>query len=59
MNRSASRIKASSITNAIAFLAVIVVNALANALPINGVTTGQLSDEIPNLFVPAGLTFSI
>lgn len=34
-------------------------NALANALPLNGVNTGQLSDEIPNLFVPTGLTFAI
>jgi hypothetical protein len=37
----------------------VTVNALANILPINGVGTGQLSDEIPNLFVPAGLTFSV
>ncbi len=41
------------------FVAVVTVNALANILPINGVNTGTLSDEIPNLFVPAGLTFSI
>lgn len=59
MNQIERRIKSSSITNTIAFIAVLAINALANALPINGVTTGQLSDEIPNLFVPAGLTFSI
>ncbi|MFA5078616.1 MAG: tryptophan-rich sensory protein, partial [Dehalococcoidia bacterium] len=35
------------------------VNYLANALPINNKTTGQLSDQYPNLFVPAGLTFAI
>lgn len=40
-------------------LAVISVNALANILPLNGVNTGVLSDALPNLFVPAGLTFSI
>jgi len=34
-------------------------NYLANSLPINGKTTGQLSDAYPNLFVPVGLTFSI
>jgi len=34
-------------------------NTLANALPINGRTTGELSDQYENLFVPAGLTFSI
>ena len=41
------------------FAAVLIVNTLANALPLNNVTTGALSDEIPNLFVPAGLTFAI
>lgn len=41
------------------FLGVLTVNTLANALPINGITTGALSDLYPNLFVPAGLTFSI
>ncbi len=44
---------------AFAFNGMITVNALANALPLNGVNTGRLSDELPNLFVPAGLTFSI
>jgi hypothetical protein len=48
-----------SILNILAFIGVVIVNALANALPINGVTTGELSDRYPNLFVPAGLTFSI
>jgi hypothetical protein len=38
---------------------MVVVNALANALPINNKTTGELSDAYPNLFVPAGITFSI
>jgi len=36
-----------------------VVNALASTVGINGRLTGALSDGIPNLFVPAGLTFSI
>jgi hypothetical protein len=48
-----------SILNLIAFLGVVIVNGLANALPINNKTTAQLSDQYPNLFVPAGLTFSI
>jgi hypothetical protein len=43
----------------IAFAFMVAVNALANILPLNGVNTGALSDEIPNLFVPAGLTFSV
>jgi hypothetical protein len=41
------------------FAVMILMNYLANALPLNNVTTGQLSDSYPNLFVPAGLTFSI
>ncbi len=38
---------------------VLVVNVLANALPINGLTTGEISDRFPILFVPAGYVFSI
>ncbi len=34
-------------------------NGLANGLPLNGYNTGQISQFYPNLFVPAGLTFSI
>ena len=45
--------------NLIAFVLVIIMNYLANALPINDKTTGELSAEYPNLFVPAGITFSI
>lgn len=40
-------------------MAVLVVNYLAVALPLGGMTTGALSDLYPNLFVPAALTFSI
>ncbi len=47
------------IANLLAFAVMITVNALANALPINGKTTGALSDQYPNLFVAAGITFSI
>ncbi len=43
----------------VTFLAMIAVNTLANTLPINGVTTGQISEFYPNLFTPAGLTFAI
>lgn len=45
--------------NLIMFAVMVFMNYLANALPINGKTTGQLSAEYPNLFVPAGVTFSI
>ena len=43
----------------VTFLAMVVVNALATLLPINGITTGEVSDSYPNLFAPTGLTFSI
>lgn len=54
-----SKEKTLALSNTIAFIATIAVNALANGLPINGRTTGELSDMYPNLFVPAGITFSI
>jgi translocator protein len=47
------------VSNIIAFLAVIVVNTLATTVGLFGRQTGALSDAIPNLFVPAGLTFSV
>lgn len=34
-------------------------NYLASALPLNKKRTGEISDSYPNLFVPAGITFSI
>lgn len=48
-----------SFFNLILFIGVLIVNFLANYLPLNGKNTGVLSDMYPNLFVPAGLTFSI
>lgn len=41
------------------FLVMIIINVLANILPINGVSTGQVSDYYPNLFAPAAPTFVI
>lgn len=38
---------------------VLIVNFLANYLPIGGRTTGEVSDVYPSLFTPAGFTFSI
>lgn len=43
----------------VAVLAVITVNILANALPINGQNTGEISDRFDVYFVPAGYVFSI
>lgn len=45
--------------NLIGFIATVIINMLAVLLPIGLGTTQELSDAIPNLFVPAGLTFSI
>jgi hypothetical protein len=45
--------------NLILFAGMVLMNYLANALPLNNKTTGELSDSFPNLFVPAGITFSI
>ncbi len=47
------------ISNLVAFIATLVMNSLSNSLPLNGKTPAQLSDLYPNLFVPAGVTFSI
>jgi translocator protein len=42
-----------------ALIITLAVNALANILPINNMTTGQISALYPSLFTPAGITFSI
>jgi len=48
-----------AIFNVAALIVVLVINTLANSLPLNGVSTGELSDSYPNLFVPSGITFAI
>lgn len=45
--------------NLFAVLATLVVNGLANALPLNGLNTGEISDRFKVFFVPAGYVFSI
>lgn len=47
------------ILNLLLFALMLAMNYLANALPLGGKTTGELSDAYPNLFVPTGITFSI
>ena len=44
---------------ALSVAATLVVNVLANALPFNGITTAQVSDQFHVYFVPAGYVFSI
>jgi len=57
--RNAVPAKGLAILNLIGLIITITANGLANGLPLNGMTTGELSDLYPNLFVPAGITFSI
>lgn len=45
--------------NLAVFVIMVLMNILANALPINGLTTGEISDSLPNLFTPSGFTFAI
>ncbi len=47
------------IINTAALIAVVVTNYLANAIPFNGQTTGEISDRFDVLFKPAGYVFSI
>ena len=41
------------------YIAMLVMNGLAEILPLNGLTTGAISDSYPNYFTPTGLTFAI
>ncbi len=45
--------------NLLAVIVTIVVNGLADALPINGLGTGEISDRFQVFFVPAGYVFAI
>jgi benzodiazapine receptor len=47
------------IFNPLTLAGAIVMNALASLLPLNGRTTGEISDSFNLVFVPAGYVFSI
>lgn len=47
------------IGNILSVVLTIIINMIAVLLPLNGLTTGEISDIYDNLFVPIGLTFSI
>ena len=47
------------VANVVAVLGSIIFNALVNILPLNDVTTGEVSSAYPNLFTPANYVFSI
>lgn len=54
-----NRVTIQRIANVVAVLATLLVNGLANALPLNGLNTGEISDRFQVYFVPAGYVFSI
>ena len=43
----------------VGFVQMVLINSLANILPINNKTTGNISDQLQNLFTPEGSTFMI
>jgi hypothetical protein len=53
------KIKLSQIITILATVITITINGLANALPLNGLETGEISDRFEIYFVPAGYVFSI
>jgi hypothetical protein len=54
-----NRVNSRQLITILATLLTITVNGLANALPINGQSTGEISDRFAISFVPAGYVFSI
>ena len=52
-------IRIQAVANAIAYLAMLLVNSLAVSLPIGGVTTAEIATRYPIYFLPANITFSI
>jgi len=55
MDRDLARV----VANIVAYLAVVAVNAAANIVPLNGQTTGQVSERFSTLVTPAGYVFLI
>jgi hypothetical protein len=47
------------VLNLLAVIVTIAINGLADALPINNLGTGEISDRFQVYFVPAGYVFAI
>jgi hypothetical protein len=47
------------IANVVAYLVTVVINGLAVALPLNGLSTAEISDRFPVLVTPANYVFSV
>ena len=58
-NSSSAKLTALRVSNILSMLVMFALNILSARGLINNTTPGQLSDRIPNLFVPSGITFSI
>jgi hypothetical protein len=58
-SRAMSYLRTLQLSNALSTVLMFVINMLASVGLINNTTPGALSDRLPNLFVPSGLTFSI
>ncbi|RQD77116.1 MAG: hypothetical protein D5S01_02960 [Halanaerobium sp. MSAO_Bac5] len=53
------KITLTKIANSLAFFFTLLINFLANYLPLNNISTGEVSANYQNPFTPAGFTFSI
>ncbi len=59
MDTSKNTPKLLQFLNIVALVFVLIMNAAATTLPLNGVTTEEISDALPSAFTPAGYTFAI
>ncbi|MFW6048704.1 MAG: TspO/MBR family protein [Candidatus Bipolaricaulota bacterium] len=59
ISRQRSRTANLMMGNVLAFIFMVVMNFLANYLPLNNITTAEISDRYYNVFTPAGFTFII
>jgi translocator protein len=59
MNTLTKQQKSLQILNIVALVAVVVMNILSTALPINNRSVQEISDALPSYFTPAGYTFAI
>jgi hypothetical protein len=59
MNPQNNSRKPLQVANIMVYAAVLTVNILSSALPLNGRTAGEISDSLPSYFTPAGYTFAI
>ncbi|MDH8677508.1 tryptophan-rich sensory protein [Fusibacter bizertensis] len=59
MSISIKKEKDMKVTTTIAYIFMLTINILANTIPLNNITTGEVSDRYANLFAPTGFTFAI